>query len=239
MYSCSNRKEGDVLQRIPKYSLHYLRGRYAFKAKYARALFMCGYYDKGKEYLDFFEKDGFRFSDCNNILLDGLYQGGYYDQCIETFKRMKTAIEAKPVNNDGKPVHIYEIGYGAVLKSYCRLQDEANMKAVVNEMASKSYLPREDDYFAMCEMYDHSTQWKTLLDRVVTVCKQKGIEITPTQQQLIAARAREEVFGSGVIVISEYCKHFNSILDFHKEQSQLGEFEIMIYIIYSIIFNHL
>ena len=222
LYSCSNRKEGEILQRIPKYSLHYLRGRYAFKAKYARALFTCGYYEKGKEYLDFFEKDHFRFSDCNNILLDGLYQGGFYTECIDVFKRMKSSIAAHPVNEDGKPVQLHELGYGAILKSYCRLQDEQNMKAIVEEMTLHKLVPREDDYFAMCEMYDHSTKWKTLVDRVARVCKEKGVAITDMQKQLVAARAKEESYGAGVIVISEYCKQYHSILDFHKEQSQLG-----------------
>ena len=221
LYSCSNRKDVDVLQRIPQYSLHYLRGRYAFKAKYARALFCCGLYDTGMEYMKLFEKDEFRFSDCNNILLDGLYLGGYYKQCIEMFDKLKE-LSLHPKDADTKPPELYNVGYGAVLKSYCKLKDEEGMNRIMSEMSQKGVIPREDAYYEMCELFDHSEKWKAKAERVFEVCQQKGVLLSETQKQMISARAREECFGAGVIVINDYCKKYDSVLDIHKEAKEFG-----------------
>ena len=42
------------------------------------------------------------------------------------------------------------------------------------------------------------------------------------QKQMISARAREECFGAGVIVINDYCKKYDSVLDIHKEAKEFG-----------------
>ena len=39
---------------------------------------------------------------------------------------------------------------------------------------------------------------------------------------MISARAREECFGAGVIVINDYCKKYDSVLDIHKEAKEFG-----------------
>ena len=223
LYSCSNRKEGELLQRIPKYSLHYLRGRYAFKAKYARALLTCGLYDKASEYLKLFESDGYRFSDCNNILLDGLYQGGYYKECIETFERIQQAMKEHPQNSDGKPIVLYNVGYSAVLMSFCKLNDEQGMIRILHAMEGKNIVPREEAYYECCAYYDQSDSWKKKVERVIAICQKKGIVLSPAQTKMISARAREECFGEGVVIISDYCRKYDSILYRHSETKQLGQ----------------
>ena len=86
----------------------------------------------------------------------------------------------------------------------------------------KGVIPREDAYYEMCELFDHSEKWKAKAERVFEVCQQKGVLLSETQKQMISARAREECFGAGVIVINDYCKKYDSVLDIHKEAKEFG-----------------
>ena len=93
---------------------------------------------------------------------------------------------------------------------------------ILHEMEGKNIVPREEAYYELCAYYDQSESWKEKLQRVVAICQKKGIVLSPEQTKMIGARAREERFGEGVVIISDYCRKFDSILDRHNEAKQLG-----------------
>ena len=67
-----------------------------FKAEYARALLSCGDYYSGirlvKEYLD----KGVLSNSVNNILLEGLSEGGYDEECLRFYSPCSCLSTATP-----------------------------------------------------------------------------------------------------------------------------------------------
>lgn len=178
LFSCAELQDGSILKYINHYLPNYIQEKYAFKSKLLRSYYTCHMKEEGDKLMALFEKDHFRFSDCNNNILDGLYEGGYYQECILTYKKIETVMNEASKEN---PIKLYHRGYFAVLKAYCKLGDETNAIHFIEVIKQQSLYLNDDCYYCLCEMYDQSEQWKNLSHRVFDVFAKKDIPVSDVQ----------------------------------------------------------
>ena len=178
LYSCAELHDGSILKMISRYLPNYIQEKYAFKSKLLRSYYTCHQKTEGDALLALFERNQFRFGDCNNNILDGLYEGGYYTQCIEIYKKIEEAMNKAPPEN---PIKLYHRGYFAVLKSYCKLQDEANALRFVDVIKQNNLYLNDECYFCLCEMYDSSQNWVQLTEKVLSAFKAKDVQVSELQ----------------------------------------------------------
>ena len=222
-----------MLQRLPPFIPHRIQSLYVYKGKLARAYLCCNLHDKAEPILSSFAHQRFRFADVNSFLLDGLYLGGYYDECIRTFQSIQ-AFNRQRLQSRETPVKIQYTAYSAVLRSHCKLFHEEGVSQTRALMQQDAILPRECDYFALCEFWDTLPKWRETLRKVASVCRAKGVSLSPEQWRrcaamrsrtaVIAARAKEIQFGEGVHVIASYCSQYDSNLDFDVHHNELRGF---------------
>lgn len=169
----------------------------------------------------------------NSFLLDGLFLGGYYNECIDTFHTIQSNNQQR-ILKDETPVKIQYTAFSAVLRSYCKLYQEEGVSSIRAQMERDDIHLRECDYFALCEYFDTLPRWKETVKKVVSVCKSKGVSLSPEQWKrrnrmtrriaVIAARAKEIQFNEGIHVISSYCNQYDSNLDFDMRHNELCGF---------------
>ena len=127
-----------------------LRENPLFKAEYARALLSCGDYYSGirlvKEYVD-----GGKFSNTiSNVLLEGLSEGGYDEECLRLYKRL--ADQSKEREFEKEPMQLLVHGYSAVIRSLCHLKKRESAAALFEEMRAKGLKPLPFVFFELCEV---------------------------------------------------------------------------------------
>lgn len=178
LYSCAELHDGSILKYIPRYLPNYIQEKYAFKSKLLRSYYTCHKKEEGDSLLSLFERNQFRFSDCNNNILDGLCEGGYYSQCIEIYKKIEAAMNNAPTDN---PIRLYHRGYFAVLKSYCKLGDEGQALRFIQIIKDHNLYLNDECYFYLCELYDTSKHWQQLSQKVFDVFQKKQVPISDVQ----------------------------------------------------------
>ena len=121
-----------------------------FKAEYARALLSCGDYYSGirlvKEYLD----KGVLSNSVNNILLEGLSEGGYDEECFRFYRRLQDLAKEREFAKE--PVQLFVHGYSALIRSMCHVKKKEGAEALYAEMVSKGMKPLPFVFFELCEV---------------------------------------------------------------------------------------
>lgn len=121
-----------------------------FKAEYARALLSCGDYYSGirlvKEYLD----KGVLSNSVNNILLEGLSEGGYDEECLRFYRRLQDLAKEREFAKE--PVQLFVHGYSALIRSMCHVKKKEDAEALYAEMVSKGMKPLPFVFFELCEV---------------------------------------------------------------------------------------
>ena len=121
-----------------------------FKAEYARALLSCGDYYSGirlvKEYLD----KGVLSNSVNNILLEGLSEGGYDEECLRFYRRLQDLAKEREFAKE--PVQLFVHGYSALIRSMCHVKKKGGAEALYAEMVSKGMKPLPFVFFELCEV---------------------------------------------------------------------------------------
>ena len=121
-----------------------------FKAEYARALLSCGDYYSGirlvKEYLD----KGDLSNSVNSILLEGLSEGGYDEECLRFYRRLQDLAKEREFAKE--PVQLFVHGYSALIRSMCHVKKKEGAEALYAEMVSKGMKPLPFVFFELCEV---------------------------------------------------------------------------------------
>lgn len=121
-----------------------------FKAEYARALLSCGDYYSGirlvKEYLD----KGVLSNSVNNILLEGLSEGGYDEECFRFYRCLQDLAKEREFAKE--PVQLFVHGYSALIRSMCHVKKKEGAEALYAEMVSKGMKPLPFVFFELCEV---------------------------------------------------------------------------------------
>ena len=121
-----------------------------FKAEYARALLSCGDYYSGirlvKEYLD----KGVLSNSVNNILLEGLSEGGYDEECFRFYRRLQDLAKEREFAKE--PGQLFVHGYSALIRSMCHVKKKEGAEALYAEMVSKGMKPLPFVFFELCEV---------------------------------------------------------------------------------------
>lgn len=180
LFACSIKKDCEMLDRIPHYVSHRVQSLYIYKGRLARAYLCCGNHEKAEPILALFRNSNYRFPDINSFLLDGLYLGGYYKECIQTFRTIQS-LNLQRLQSNEAPVKIQYTAYSAVLRSFCKEQQTEGVSSIRSEMMRDDIHLREADFFALCELYDTLPNWKNVVSKVQSVCASKGVSLTKEQ----------------------------------------------------------
>lgn len=146
---CTLKRENKLIDHIYDSTPDKLRMTCAFQAEYARALLAGGDYYTGIQIVRQFVQSGLRSSDCNNILLEGLSEGNYNEECLRLYMRIQQAMK-RPTT--GERIQFYSHGYSAVVRSACRLKKIGLAESVMAEMHQRNITPLEFAFFEMCEV---------------------------------------------------------------------------------------
>lgn len=146
---CTLKRENKLIDHIYDSTPDKLRMTCAFQAEYARALLAGGDYYTGIQIVRQFVQSGLRSSDCNNILLEGLSEGNYNEECLRLYMRIQQAMK-RPTT--GERIQFYSHGYSAVVRSACRLKKIGLAESVMAEMHQHNITPLEFAFFEMCEV---------------------------------------------------------------------------------------
>ena len=127
-----------------------MREDIVFKAEYARALLSCGDYYSGirlvKEYLD----TGVLSNSASNIMLEGLSEGGYDEECLRLYKRLQDIAKEREFAKE--PMQLFVHGYSALIRSMCHLKKKEGAEELFSEMIHKGMKPLPFVYFELCEV---------------------------------------------------------------------------------------
>ena len=146
---CTLKRENKLIDRIYDSTPDELRMTLAFQAEYARALLAGGDYYTGIQIVRQFVQSGLHSSDCNNILLEGLSEGNYNEECLRLYMRIRQAMKRTAT---GEEIQLYSHGYSAVVRSACRLKKVRLAESVMTEMQQRNIIPLEFAFFEMCEV---------------------------------------------------------------------------------------
>ncbi|KAK8828179.1 hypothetical protein WA538_002692 [Blastocystis sp. DL] len=172
--ACVLKRNNELIDMVYENTPVPIRQTYLFQAEYARALLSCGDYYTGIQIVRQFVNRGLRFSDCNNILLEGLSEGNYNEECLRLYTRIRQAMKEETE----KPIRFYTHGYSAVIRSACRLKKLGLAASILREMDRLSITPLEFAYFELCEAYEHRTFWKQEMERVRTRLETKHVQLS-------------------------------------------------------------
>ena len=146
MLKTDNRTNDAIYEEAPTE----MREDCVFKAEYARALLSCGDYYSGirlvKEYLD----KGVLSNSVNNILLEGLSEGGYDEECLRFYRRLQDLAKEREFAKE--PVQLFVHGYSALIRSMCHVKKKEGAEALYAEMVSKGMKPLPFVFFELCEV---------------------------------------------------------------------------------------
>ena len=70
--------------------------------------------------------------------MDGLFLGGYYNECIDTFHTIQSNNQQR-ILKDETPVKIQYTAFSAVLRSYCKLYQEEGVSSIRAQMERDVY----------------------------------------------------------------------------------------------------
>jgi hypothetical protein len=146
---CTLKRESKLIDHIYDSTPDKLRMTCKFQAEYARALLASGDYYTGIQIVRQFVQSGLHSSDCNNILLEGLSEGNYNEECLRLYMRICQAMKRA---TNGEQIQLYSHGYSAVVRSACRLKKVRLAESVMAEMHQRDIIPLEFAFFEMCEV---------------------------------------------------------------------------------------
>ena len=123
-----------------------IRSSYVFQAEFARACLLCGDIVAGLQMVKIFVVHGLPFSDCDNILLEGLSEAKCHEECLRLFYRIRRE------QKRGKNILLYSHGYSSVVRSACELMRHGLAESLMEEMRRKSIRPLDFAYFELCDV---------------------------------------------------------------------------------------
>ena len=123
-----------------------MRESLQFQAEYARALLACGDYYSGMRLVKEFVVRGLTNNDYNHILLEGLAEGRYFQECIRLYQHI--CIQKKK----NESVCMYAHGYASVIKSACQLKRYHLAEKLFTEMKKNDIIPLDYVFFEMCDV---------------------------------------------------------------------------------------
>ena len=115
-------------------------------AEFARACLLCGDIYAGLQMVKIFVKKGLPFSDCDNILLEGLSEANCNEECLRLFHRIREA------QKTDKSITLFPHGYSSIVRSACRLKRQKLAEETMETMRSKGMRPLEYAYFELCSV---------------------------------------------------------------------------------------
>lgn len=127
-----------------------LRENALFKAEYARALLSCGDYYSGMRMVKEYVQKGYFSNTVSNLLLEGLSEGGYDEECLQLYRRLEDQSKAREFEKE--PMHLLVHGYSAVIRSLCHLKKRESATALFEEMRAKGLKPLPFVFFELCEV---------------------------------------------------------------------------------------
>ena len=123
-----------------------IRSKCRFQAEFARACLMCGDIYAGLQMVKIFVKRGLPFSDCDNILLEGLSEANCNEECLRLFHRIRDA------QKTDKQIHLFSHGYSSVIRSACRLKRQKVAEETLQCMRREGLRPLDYAYFELCSV---------------------------------------------------------------------------------------
>ena len=117
-----------------------------FKAEFARALLACGDYYSGMRLVKEFVMKGLTNNQYNNILLEGLAEGRFFQECLRLYHHISNQAKSNP------SLCLYTHGYAAVVKSACQLKRLHIAESLLKEIKQKNEIPLPSVYFEMCDV---------------------------------------------------------------------------------------
>lgn len=127
-----------------------LRENALFMAEYARALLSCGDYYSGMRMVKEYVQKGDFSNTVSNLLLEGLSEGGYDEECLQLYRRLEDQSKAREFEKE--PMHLLVHGYSAVIRSLCHLKKRESATALFEEMRAKGMKPLPVVFFELCEV---------------------------------------------------------------------------------------
>ena len=104
-----------------------------------------------------FVKKGLPFSDCDNILLEGLSEANCNEECLRLFHRIREA------QKTDKSITLFPHGYSSIVRSACRLKRQKLAEETMETMRSKGMRPLEYAYFELCSVVWWMKGWTIAL----------------------------------------------------------------------------
>lgn len=144
--TCVIKKDNYATEKIFEQTPVEIRESLSFQAEYTRALLACGDYYSGMRLVKEFISRGLTNNEHTNILLEGLAEGRFYQECIRLYNIVCEAKEKNP------SIHLLAHGYGAVLKSACQLKRLHLAMDLFGVMKKEGMTPMEYVYFELCDV---------------------------------------------------------------------------------------
>lgn len=147
--ACVIKKENAITDKVFEQASPKLRDSIAFQAELTRAFLACGDYYTGMRLVKEFISRGLTSNDTNNILLEGLAEGRFFQECIRLYQLILVEREKNP------SICLYSHGYTAVIRSACQLKRLSLAESLFSEMKERKIPIPDTVYFEMCDvMFD-------------------------------------------------------------------------------------
>ena len=140
------KKDNYITDKIYEQTPDEIRESNSYQAEYTRAMLACGDYYSGMRLVKEFISRGLTDNTINNILLEGLAEGHFYQECIRLYQLVSLEKEKN------KAIELYSHGYGAVFKRACQLKRLHLAESLFAEMKSNGITPLDYVYFELCDV---------------------------------------------------------------------------------------
>lgn len=144
--ACVIKKDNAITDKVFEQASPQLRDSLTFQAELTRAFLSCGDYYSGMRLVKEFISRGLTNNDTNNILLEGLAEGRFFQECIRLYQLIMVEREKN------SSICLYSHGYAAVIRSACQLKRRPLAEDLFNEMKERRIPIPDVVYFEMCDV---------------------------------------------------------------------------------------
>ena len=133
----------------------------------------------------------------NNILLEGLAEGRFFQECLRLYHHITLQAKSNP------SLCLYAHGYAAVVKSACQLKRIHVAESLLKEMKQKNETPLPSVYFEMCDvvnewkvkeqLYENRSDWKKELRRIQEKLNENGNGLSAAEFVLMERNKEQRV----------------------------------------------
>ena len=234
MESVLHSKQYDLLDLMWELCDRDVREHWSVLGPYCHCLLAARRIGDSRPYLDRLQREQYSISAANCHVLQGLYSGHYYAECLHFFKGLVSLDHSGQLLGNPTSVH-------TALKAAYQLKEFKTVLEIFDLMQKRDMRMVRPVVFMVAEVYEKGDFWRMDYERKIGILRENGIIPTEKQQLQLLAQARlpQYIRGSEILesfsrlknesqlVVNENGDYYVSLEKYHDPQRRLRLFGVL------------